>query len=128
MRLLHDVFGAVGPHPAETLSVLAVKKLPKFIDRAKTILETNRVVLKDFLDSREELKAVRTDYGTTSFPLLLKGSVDELWTALHEKYDTSFVPGRFFESPQHLRIGICAEPNFFSEGVQRLGRALDELR
>ncbi|HWP55014.1 MAG TPA: aminotransferase class I/II-fold pyridoxal phosphate-dependent enzyme [Pyrinomonadaceae bacterium] len=128
MRLLHDVFGAVGPHPAETLSVLAVKKLPKFIDRARTILETNRAVLKDFLDTREELKAVRTDYGTTSFPKLLKGSVDDLWTALYDKYDTAFVPGRFFESPQHLRIGMCAEPKLFSEGVKRLGTALDELQ
>jgi aspartate/methionine/tyrosine aminotransferase len=127
MRLLHDVFGAVGPHPAETLSVLALKKLPKFIDRAKTILETNRAVLRDFLDSREELKAVRTDYGTTSFPVLLKGQVDDLWTALYDKYDTAFVPGRFFESPQHLRIGMCAEAKLFSEGVKRLGAALDEL-
>src|SRR6185503_5969339 len=127
MRVLHDVFGAVGPHPAETLSVLALKKLPKFIDRAKAILETNRAVLRDFLDSREELKATRTDHGTTSFPMLLKGNVDDLWTALYEKYDTAFVPGRFFESPQHLRIGMCAEPHFFSEGVKRLGAALDEL-
>jgi aspartate/methionine/tyrosine aminotransferase len=87
----------------------------------------NRAVLKDFLDAREELKAVRTDYGTTSFPILLKGHVDDLWTALYEKYDTAFVPGRFFESPQHLRIGMCAEPNLFSEGVKRLGAALDEL-
>jgi len=38
------------------------------------------------------------------------------------------VPGRFFESPQHFRIGMCAEPQLFSEGVQRLGAALDELR
>jgi aspartate/methionine/tyrosine aminotransferase len=128
MRLLHDVFGAVGPHPAETLSVLALTKLPRFIARAKEILETNRAALNDFLDSREELKAVRTDRGTTSFPLLLKGRVDDLWTLLNDKYDTAFVPGRFFESPQHIRIGMCAEPGLFREGVKRLGMALDELR
>jgi aspartate/methionine/tyrosine aminotransferase len=78
-------------------------------------------VLKDFLDSREELKAVRTDYGTTSFPLLLKGQCRRSLDRPHEKYDTAFVPGRFFESPQHLRIGMCAEPKFFAEGVKRLG-------
>ena len=128
MRLLHDIFGALAPHPAETLSVLAMKKLPKFIGRAKTILEANRATLKDFFDSREEFRVVRTDQGTTSFPLLLKGRVDDLWSLLNDKYDTAFVPGRFFESPQHLRIGMCAEPELFSEGVKRLGLALDELR
>ena len=127
MRLLHDVFGAVGPHPAETLSVLALARLSKFVTRAKTILETNRATLKDFLDSREELKAVRTGHGTTSFPMLHKGRVDDLWSLLNDKYDTAFVPGRFFESPQHLRLGMCAEPELFSEGLQRLGKALDEM-
>ena len=128
MRLLHDVFGAVGPHPAETLSVLALAKLPKFVARAKSILETNRASLRDFLDAREELQSARTDHGTTSFPKLLKGNVDELWSTLNEKYDTAFVPGRFFESPAHLRLGMCAEPPQFAEGLKRLGLALDEIR
>src|SRR5216684_6369981 len=48
MRLLHDVFGAVGPQPSERLSVVALTNLPKFIDRAKKILETNRTALNDF--------------------------------------------------------------------------------
>lgn len=128
MRLLHDVFGAVGPQPSERLSVVALAKLPKFIARAKRILETNRSVLNEFLDSREELWAVSTESGTTSFPRLLKGTVDDLYTLLREKYNTAVVPGRFFESPQHFRLGMCAEPELFSEGVKRLGAALDELR
>ena len=60
--------------------------------------------------------------------MLLKGRVDELWSLLNDKYDTAFVPGRFFESPQHLRIGMCAQPELFSEGVRRLGLALDEMK
>ena len=128
MRLLNDLFGAVGPQPAERLSVVALAKLPKFIARAKNILESNRAVLNEFLDSREELKVVRTSAGTTSFPLLMKGQVEDLCTLLHEKHDTAVVPGRFFESPQHFRIGMCAEPAFFKAGVERLGAALDEMR
>jgi len=127
MRLLHDVFGAVGPQPSERLSVVALAKLPKFIARAKTILESNRAVLSEFLQSREEVEVVRTESGTTSFPRLIKGKVADLYTVLHEKYDTAIVPGRFFESPQHFRIGMCAQPELFSEGVKRLGAALDEL-
>jgi aspartate/methionine/tyrosine aminotransferase len=128
MRLLHDVFGAVGPQPSERLSVVALAKLPKFIERAKKILETNRAVLQDFFESREDLQVVRNGSGTTSFPRLLKGRVENLSDVLHQKYDTAIVPGRFFESPQHFRIGMCAEPELFREGVQRLGAALDELR
>ena len=127
MRLLHDIFGALAPQPTERLSVVALRKLPKFVSRARKILETNRAVLNDFYDSREDLRATRSKLGTTSFPLLLKGSVEQLWDLLYEKYNTSFVPGRFFESPQHLRLGMCASPELFSEGVKRLGQALDEL-
>jgi aspartate/methionine/tyrosine aminotransferase len=127
IRLLHDVFGAVGPQPSERLSVFALANLPRIAARAKTILETNRALLRDFLDSREELRAVRSNSGTTCFPRLQKGKVDELCALLTEKYETAVVPGRFFESPQHVRIGMCAEPELFKVGVQRLGSALDEL-
>src|SRR5438045_9151655 len=110
MRLLHDIFGALAPHPAERLSVLAMSKLPKFIARAKNILETNRAVLNDFYDSREDLEAPRSRIGTTSFPRLLKGTVDNLYKLFTEKYDGAIVPGKFLESPQHCRIVMCAEP------------------
>jgi aspartate/methionine/tyrosine aminotransferase len=108
--------------------VVALAKLPKFITRAKKILESNRAALSEFFDSREELRVVRTNSGTTSFPLLMKGRVEDLCDLLHEKYDTAVVPGCFFESPQHFRIGMCAEPELFKIGVERLGAALDELR
>ena len=128
MRLLNDIFGAVGPQPSERLSVVALTRLPKFIARAKRILENNRAVLNEFFESREELDVVRTESGTTSFPRLLKGKVEDLYTVLHEKYDTGIVPGRFFESPQHFRLGMCAEPEMFKIGVERLGAALNSLR
>jgi len=127
MRLLHDIFGALAPHPAEGLSVLAMSKLPKFIARAKSILETNRAVLNDFYDSREDLKIEHTRIGTTSFPELMRGKVNDLYTLLTEKYDSAIVPGRFFESPQHFRIGMCAEPELFVEGIKRLAQALDKM-
>jgi len=90
-------------------------------------LDSNRAALNDFLDSREELDGPRSEIGTTSFPRLLKGRVEDLWSLLYEKHDTSFVPGRFFESPQHLRIGMCCQPELFKAGVERLGNAFDDL-
>jgi aspartate/methionine/tyrosine aminotransferase len=128
MRILHDIFGVLGPQPAERLSVVALRNLPQVITRAKRILESNRAVLNEFLYGREDLQVVRTNAGTTSFPRLLKGRVEDLYRLLHEKYDTAIVPGRFFESPQNFRIGMCAEPELFNEGVKRLSAALDELQ
>ena len=68
-----------------------------------------------------------SDLGTVSFPRLKRGSVDDLCELLREKYDTTVVPGRFFEMPEHFRVGLgCAEETF-AEGIERLGQALDEL-
>jgi aspartate/methionine/tyrosine aminotransferase len=128
MRRLHDIFGSLAPHPAERLSVVALAKLPQIAARAKKILESNRAALNQFLDARDDLEVVRTDSGTTSFPRLRSGSVEELCRLLHEKYETAVVPGRFFEMPQHFRIGMCCEPEKFKAGVERLSAALDELR
>jgi aspartate/methionine/tyrosine aminotransferase len=127
MRRLNDIFGAVSPFPSDYLSVVALKNLDKISARAKSILEPNRVLLNQFLDSRNDLQAVRTEYGTTSFPRLLNGTVDELCAILRNQYETSVVPGRFFEMPDHFRIGICSETVMIKEGLERLGAALDRL-
>ncbi len=127
MRRLDDIFGAVGPHPIERLSVVALAELPKIAARAKKILESNRSVLDQFLDARDDLEAVRTDSGTTCFPRVQTATAEKLCDLLLEKYETAVVPGRFFESPSHIRIGICCEPKMFAIGIENLGRALDEL-
>jgi aspartate/methionine/tyrosine aminotransferase len=55
------------------------------------------------------------------------GSSEELCRLLREKYDTSVVPGRFFEMPAHFRIGITSETTILEAGLERLGKALDEF-
>ncbi len=127
MWRLNDLYGAVHSHPAELLSVIALSKLPEISARAKSLLQPNRQLLNDFLASRSDIEAALTEYGTTSFPRLLTGSVAELCVLLRNKYDTSVVPGRFFEMENHFRIGICCEPEQFAAGLERLSAALDEL-
>ena len=46
---------------------------------------------------------------------------------LREEYETSVVPGKFFEMPDHIRIGIGCDSTMLAGGVQRLSIALDEL-
>jgi len=43
---------------------------------------------------------------------------------LRSKFDTSAVPGRFFEMCDHFRIGIGVNTEMFAEGLSRVGRAL----
>jgi aspartate/methionine/tyrosine aminotransferase len=63
-----------------------------------------------------------------SFPRLLRGDVDALCALLREKYETSLVPGRFFEMPEHFRLSIGGDTEMLSGGLERLGAALDEIK
>jgi len=45
---------------------------------------------------------------------------------LREKYETSVVPGRFFDTPRHFRVGIGGHPEMTRTAFERLSLALDE--
>jgi len=126
MWKLNDLFGATPVHIAELLSVIALDNLNRIAARTKFLLDTNRRCLNSFLDTRQDLECFRPRYGTTVFPRLRSGSVDDFCELL-KKQETSVVPGRFFEMRQHFRIGIGGEPEMTTEGLRRLGRALDEF-
>ena len=127
MLRLNDLFAATNVHVAERLSLIALQNLDIFRDRAITLLGTNRPILDAFFDSRDDIEAVRTEHGTTAFPRLLRGDNETLYKLLREKYETSVVPGRFFYADDHFRIGITCDTEMLREGLERLGKALDEL-
>ena len=127
MWLLNDVFAATPVHSGERLSVIAFQQIDELAARAKSRLDRNRQILIEFLDTREDLQTVRPQFGTVMFPRLVNGSADELCRVLREKYDTSIVPGRFFEMPAHFRVGIAGDSEILENGLNRLGGALDEL-
>ncbi|MFY9554249.1 MAG: aminotransferase class I/II-fold pyridoxal phosphate-dependent enzyme [Blastocatellia bacterium] len=128
MWLLTDLFANIPPHPVERLSVIALRNLEGISARAIALLEKNRPLLDRFLDSTDELETIRPGFGTVVAPRLKSGRVDELCALLREKYETSVVPGRFFEMPDHFRIGIGCDSEMLAEGLVRLGVALDELK
>ncbi len=124
---IHDLYAATPVHPAELLSVIALDHLPKIASRSKVLLAANRALVDSFLDARADLDVVRPEFGTVVFPRLRKGSVERLFSLAREKYETSFVPGSFFAMPQHFRIGLGGDTETLREGLQRLGRALDDV-
>lgn len=128
MWRLNDLFAATPVHVGERLSVIAFRQLGRLSSCAKARLDRNREKLNRFLDSRDDLEAIRPDTGSIMFPRLKIGNVELFLELLREKYETSVVPGRFFEMPGHFRMGLGGEPEILVEGLKRMGAALDELK
>ena len=129
MWLLNDLFSATQVHTAERLSVIALNQIDGIAARAKGLLDRNRALLNAFLDTRDDLEVVRPQFGTVMFPRLRSGeTVTRLCRLLREKYDTTVVPGRFFERATHFRVGIAGDTDVLEGGLERLGRALDEIK
>ncbi|HAF24811.1 MAG TPA: aminotransferase [Blastocatellia bacterium] len=126
MWLLNDLFAATPVHAGERLSVVALNQLPDIARRAQTHLDRNREMLNQFLDTRNDLEAIRPPFGSIIFPGVKQGTVEKLCDLLREKYETSVVPGSFFEMPAHIRVGIGGDSETLVEGLSRLGAALDE--
>jgi hypothetical protein len=128
MWLLNDLFAATPVHAGERLSMVALGQLSGIAQRAQQRLDTNREMLNRFLDSRKDLEAVRPQAGSIMFPRVKQGTADALCDSLREKYETSVVPGRFFQMPEHFRVGLGGDSETLAEGLDRLGKALDALR
>ena len=126
MWRINDLYSATPVYPAELLGVVAFDNLDRVANRAREILHVNRAALATLLDGRRDLDVFRPEHGTIVFPKLRKGNVEEFVALLRGKYETSVVPGSFFDMPQHFRIGIGGEPEMTRVGVERLAQAVDE--
>ena len=115
-----------GPvHPAELIAVIALDNLGRLRNRARTLLETNRAMVNQFLAKHAELDCEPSRFGTTVFPRLKMGRTSEFVVMVRERFETSVVPGEFFECPQHFRIGFCGATETVRGGLERLDAALD---
>jgi aspartate/methionine/tyrosine aminotransferase len=124
MWRLNDLYGSIPAHPAELLSVVALEHLTQIRERSRAVVEPDRALLKEFLARETKVSAVCPEFGTTSFLHLRDGNVDQFLKRLREEYETSAVPGHFFEMPDHFRIGMGVNMEMFREGLQRISLAL----
>jgi aspartate/methionine/tyrosine aminotransferase len=104
--------------------VAVFKHLNRLREKARRIVDEDRKLLRDFLVQQSGLSAVWTDWGTTSFVQLLNGNTDEFLERLRTEFDTSVVPGRFFEMPDYFRIGMGVNTEMFGEGLDRISQAM----
>jgi aspartate/methionine/tyrosine aminotransferase len=124
IQRLNDLYAATAVYPGELLSVVVFKHLDLLRERARRIVDADRKLLHGFLAQQPALSAVQTDWGTTSFVRLRNGNADIFLNRLRGDFETSVVPGRFFEMPEHFRIGMGVSTEMFAEGLSRIGRAL----
>ncbi len=128
MQLLNDVFAATAAHPSELLGAAAFEHLDLLRERARRVVEADRALLGDFLARQSAISAVRTAWGTTAFLRLRNGAADGFLERLRAGHDTSAVPGRFFEMPDHFRVGLGVNSEMFAEGLRRIElNSLDHL-
>ena len=128
MWRLNDLFAAAPVHAGERLSLLALQQLEGIAKSAQKRLDENRRLLNEFLDQQEDLETIRPAAGSIMFPRVKQGDSEKLCELLRERYETSVVPGSFFEMPAHFRIGLGGDTETLTEGLRRLGAALDEVR
>ena len=128
MWRVNDLFGVNQAHQAERLGCIAFDRLDEVLGDTPAMLAVNRRLFNGFAASRDDLEVMAAEHGITAFPLWSGGDTQRLYDHLSTAYDTSIVPGRWFEMPDHFRIGFGLPTADFEEGLGRLGQALDDLR
>jgi aspartate/methionine/tyrosine aminotransferase len=124
MQSLNNIYGATPAHPPEILSVAAFEQLDAIRERARRVVQADRSLLREFLARQTAVSAPHGDWGTTSFLRLRSGGADGFLARLRADHETSAVPGRFFEMPDHFRIGMGVNSEMFAEGLRRVEMAL----
>lgn len=128
MWRLNDLFGVNQAHQAERLGCIAFDHLNEINSENRAMLAANRATWNDFAQGRDDLECMRAEHGITVFPRWLGGETERLASYLRERFDSAIVPGRWFEMPDHFRVGLGLPTTDFAEGLNRLGQALDELK
>ncbi len=112
---------------AEQMSTTAFAQLEKISARAQALLTANSEMVRSFLSSRKDISAIPHEHGLITFPRLLSDDADRLCEVLRNKYQTAIVPGRFFDMPQHVRIGVGCNSELLKQGLANIALALDEV-
>jgi len=128
MWRLNDLFGVNNAHQAEILSCFAFDHLDEISAGTEKRLQSNRALFNTFIAGRGDVACMMAEHGITAFPLWAGGDTQRLDTLLRSKYDTSIVPGCWFDMPDRFRVGLGGDTNMLREALGRLGTALDELK
>ncbi|MBI3097843.1 MAG: aminotransferase class I/II-fold pyridoxal phosphate-dependent enzyme [Planctomycetes bacterium] len=127
-RQVYDYLNVVNAVPTEQIALAAFQNLDALRERTAKIVNENLPILREWVDTREDVQWVPPDGGTICFLRLLYGiSSWELMRLLKTKYDTLVVPGDFFWAKGFIRVGFGGDTEMLRKGLENLGKALDEI-
>ncbi len=126
MYRINDLLYVNAPFITDQLSCIALAHLERIGQWSRELLDNNRALANEFIAATPELDCEPLRMGTVLFPRI-DFPVEELCRLLRERYDTVVTPGRFFESPERIRIGIGGETSLLAEGLNRVHDALAHI-
>src|SRR5262245_10647510 len=127
MRRLNDLFGVVGSMPSDAMSAAAFRKLDKLEARTRALIEPNMALVREFLREHEDLlDCVVPPRSMIVFPRLKNHDDSEPLHDLLRRYETSIVPGKYFETPRHFRLGFAVKTEDVAAGLRNLSKTLRE--
>jgi aspartate/methionine/tyrosine aminotransferase len=126
---IYDHLGVHNPYVADAITLKALQNIEPLRERARRKFTENLPLVQDWMASRSDMKWVEPAGGFMCFPRLPRGvSARKLVALLRSKYDTQVVPGHFFGSDRHIRLGFGMKKEILARGLRNLSKALDVMR
>jgi aspartate/methionine/tyrosine aminotransferase len=126
MRRLNGLFASSMSHPAERLAARLFDNADALLAAQRRRVDQNRSIAAAFIESEPRLSWSAPETGTVGFVRLAGGTVDALVDHL-QKHESLVTPGRFFEAPDHFRLGFGMDRAQLEGGLARLASALGEI-
>lgn len=125
MRRLMDLVSVEGVYIGEQISARAFSRLDSLRSRSRPLIQRNFALVRDFVAREKKLSWVEPAGGIVAFPRI-EAALDgtRLARVLSEEYDTSVVPGHFFEEPRHFRLGFGAPTEDLKQGLENIRKVL----
>jgi aspartate/methionine/tyrosine aminotransferase len=128
MRRFYDLLGVVGSMPSDKLSLIAFQHLDELNARARALIEPNTELVHAFLrDHTDLLDCVVPPRSMVVFPRLKHQADSEPLHDLLRQFETSIVPGKYFEHSEHFRLGFAVKTEDVATGLHHLSQALKTL-
>lgn len=120
-----DYLAGHNSYPSLGIAMFAFKKLNQLRKYARDIISTNLPIMKEWMASQESIQWIEPASGIICFPKLPSGiNSMKFVNYLKKRYNTLVVPGEFFESPGHVRIGLGCPTDTLRKGLNNINQAI----
>ena len=112
---------------ADTLAHIALTHKDELLARARTVIQANREIIQEWLNTEPSCSVVLPEFCTVSF-LKYEGGIPSKQLALDllKKHGVFFVPGACFFHENHLRLSLTADPEVMRQGLRLLSSYLHQ--